>query len=134
MGIEPPKTSLTNSKLGSARQRLHANPAIAELPVAAGLLLVTALHIGRAADGFAIRNLGRFQRDIHAIALLQPADRDFDMLLAGAGDQKLLGLRVAVEAQGEILFEQFVEGVAHAVFVGAAFRLHGEGDGRLRQL
>ena len=36
----------------AARQRLHANPAIAELPVAAGLLLVPALHVGASREWF----------------------------------------------------------------------------------
>ena len=92
-------------ELSAARQRLHANPAIAELAVAAGLLLVAALHVGLAADGFAIRNLGRVQLDIHAVALLQAADDHFDVLLPAAGQQELLGLRVAIKAQRRVLFE-----------------------------
>src|ERR1039458_8919187 len=46
-------------KLGAARQRLHFDPAIAELAVAAGLFLVAALDVGVAPYGFAIRNLRR---------------------------------------------------------------------------
>ena len=125
--------SLTNSNFAAARQRLHADPAVAELPVTAGLLLVPALHVGGSADGFAIGNLGRFQGDVHAIALLQPADGDFDVLLAGSGDQEFLGLRIAIEAQGKIFFQQFVQRVAHAVFVVAALRFDREGDGGLGQ-
>src|SRR6267154_1516078 len=37
-------------ELGTAGQRFQANPAIAELAVAAGLLLVPALHLRLAAD------------------------------------------------------------------------------------
>src|SRR5262249_44721633 len=65
-----------------ARQWLHADPAIAELPVAAGLFLVPALYVGFAPNGFAIRNLGGLQHDLDGVAFLQTADDDFDMLLA----------------------------------------------------
>ena len=101
--------------------------------MSAGLLLVAALHVGGSADGLAVGNLGRFERDIHAVTLLQAADSDLHVLLTGAGDQKFLGLRVAVETEGKIFLQQFVESVPHAVFVAAAFRFHGERDGRLGQ-
>ena len=111
---------MANSNFAAARQRLHADPAIAELAVAAGLLLVPALHVGLAANGFAIRNLGRVQFHVHAVALLQAADDDFDVLLPAAGEQKFLGLRIAIEAQRLVLFQNLVDRVAHAVFVVAA--------------
>ena len=97
--MAPPKTSFSNANFPAARQRLHANPAVAELAVAAGLLLVAALHVGLSANGFAIRNFRRVQLDVDAVALLQAADDDLDMLLAAAGEQKFLGLRIAIEAQ-----------------------------------
>ena len=121
-------------ELPAARQRLHANPAIAELAVAAGLLLVAALHVGPAANGFAIRNFRRVQLDVHAVALLQTADDHFDVLLAAAGQQKFLGLRIAIEAQRLIFFENPLDGVAQAIFILAALGRNREGDGRLRQV
>ena len=121
-------------EVAAARQRLHLDPAIAELAVAAGLLLVAALDVGPAADRLAIGNLRRLQGDIHAVALLQAADDDFDVLLPAAGQQELAGLRVAVEAQGLVLFQDAVDGVAHAVFVVARLGFDGEGDGGLGQL
>ena len=132
LGIEPPKISLANSKLAAARQRLHLDPAIAELPVAAGLLLVASLDVRPPADGFAIGNLRRFQGDIHAVALFQTADHDFHMLLPAARQQELAGLRVAVEAQRLVFFQDAVDGVAHTVFVVARLGFDGEGDGGLR--
>ena len=119
-GMAPPKTSLANSNLAAARQRLHANPAIAELAVAAGLLLVPALYLGLATNGFAIRNFRRVQLHVHAVALLQTADDDFDVLLSAAGEQKFLGLRIAIEAQRLIFFENALDGVAEAIFILAA--------------
>ena len=130
--MDPPKISLANSNFVAARQGLHADPAIPELPMSAGLLLVPALHVGGAADGLAVGDLGRLEGDIHAVPSLQTADGDFDMLLSGSRHQKLLGLRIAVEAQREVLFEEFMERVTHAVFVTAALRLDGERDGGFR--
>ena len=120
-------------ELRAARERFHLDPAIAELAVAAGLLLVPPLDVGKSANGLAIGNFGRLQRDIHAIPLLQPADYDFHVLLSRARQQKFARLRVAVEAQGLVFFQHLVNRVAHAVFVIAALGLDGEGDGRLGQ-
>ena len=121
-------------ELGAARQRLHLDPAIAELPVTAGLLLVAALDVGLAANGLAVGDLGSLQRHLHAVALLHAADHNLDVLLAGAGQQELARLRVAVEAQRLVFFQNAVHGVAHAVLVVARLGLDGEGDGGLRQL
>ena len=121
-------------ELSAARQRLHADPAVAELAVAAGLLLVAALHVGLAANGLAIGNFRRVQLDIHAVALLQAADDHFDVLLAAAGEQKFLGLRIAIEAQRLIFFEDALDGVAQAVFILAALGRDRKRDRRLRQL
>ena len=118
-------------EFAAARQRLHLDPAIAELAVTAGLLLVPALHVGAAANGFAIGNLGRLQDYLSVVALLQLGDDDFDMLLAGSGDQEFLGLRIAEEAQHGIFFHQLVDAVAQLVFIGARLGLDGEGDRRL---
>ena len=56
------------------------------------------------------------------------------MLLAGAGEEELAGLAVAIETQGLVLFQDAVDGVAHAVFVIARFGLYGESDGGLGNL
>ena len=131
--MDPPKISLANSNFAPRAQRLHLDPAIAELPVAAGLLLVPPLDVGLPANGLAIRNLGRLQRDIHAITLLHAADHDFHVLLARAGEQKLARLRIAIEAQRLVLFQNAVHRLPHAIFVVARLGFNGESDGRLRQ-
>jgi hypothetical protein len=56
------------------------------------------------------------------------------VLLPAAGQQKFLGLRIAVEAQALVLFEDLVDGVAHTVLVIARLGRDGVGDGRLRQI
>ena len=65
--------------------RLHLDAADAELAVAAGLFFVLAFGIGAAANGFAIGDFGRLERQVHVIALVELGDDDFDVLLAGAG-------------------------------------------------
>ena len=79
-------------KLSATGERRHSDFAIAELAVSAGLLLVASLHVGGAANGFAVGNLGRLEDDLGVVAALEFADDDFDVLLAGSGDQEVLGL------------------------------------------
>ena len=89
------------------------------------------LHVGLAPNGLQVGNFRSLQSDIDAVAFLEAADRDLHVNLPGTGYQKVLRLRVAVEAQREVFFEEFVQGVAHTVFVVAALRFHGKGDGGL---
>ena len=55
------------------------------------------------------------------------------MRLAGAGDEELVGLRIAEEADQQVLFHELVDGGRELVFVGAALGLDGVGHGRLGQ-
>src|SRR6266851_1420728 len=113
---------------------LHLDAANAKLAVAAGLFLVLAFRVGLAANGFAIGNFGGLEGEVDMVALVELGDDDFDMLLAGAGQQKFLGLRIARKAQRGIFLEDFMDRDADLVFVGAGFRLDGKGDGRLGKL
>ena len=110
LGIAPPKMSSTNSMPVPRGRRLQIDAADAELPVAAGLFLVFAFGVGFAANRFAIGNLGRLERQVHVIALMQLGDDDFDVLLARAGEQEFLGLRIARKTQRGIFFQNFVNG------------------------
>src|SRR5204863_9662998 len=85
-------------EFSAARQRLHLDPAIAELSVTAGLLLMTALNVRRPADRLPVRDFRGFQRHVHPVTALQAADHDFHVLLARPRQQELARLRVAVEA------------------------------------
>ena len=69
-------------EIGAARQRLDLDLAVAELAVAAGLLLVAAVRLGRRLDRLAIRNARRLQVHVDAEAALQLRDRDLDVQLA----------------------------------------------------
>ena len=61
-------------------------------------------------------------------------DHHFDVLLAGAGEKKFFGLRIAGKTQGGIFLENFMDGDAEFIFVRAGFRLDGESNGGLGNL
>ncbi len=65
------------------------------------------------------------------IALFEAADDGLDVRLACAGDEELVGLRVAVKANEQILFHELVNGGRELVLVGAALGLDGVGHGWL---
>ena len=110
----------------AAFDRLHLDAADAELPVATGLFLVLAFGVGLAANGFAIRHLGRLQREIDVVALVELGHHDFNVLLARSCKQKFFRLRIAGETQRGIFFQDFMDGYADFVFVRARFRLDRE--------
>ena len=62
-------------------QRLDADPAVAELPVAAGLLLVAAVRLGARRDGLAVGDARELQVDLDAEPPLQLGDGDLDVEL-----------------------------------------------------
>src|SRR5262249_10159418 len=117
----------------AALDRLELHAADAELAVPAGLFLVLAFGVGLTADGFAVGHFGRLQREVHVVALLELGDDHLDVLLAGTGEQKLFGLRIARIAECGVLFQYFVNPYANLVFIGARLRLNRKGDGWLRQ-
>src|SRR6185312_1242235 len=117
----------------AALHGFHLDFAVAVLAVAAALLLVATLDVSLAANGFAVRDLGRFEVDLSVVTLLELGDDDFNMLLAGAGDEKFLGLLVAEEAEHGVFFHQLVDAVGELVFIVATLGLDGEGDGRFRE-
>ena len=96
----------------------------------AGLLLVPPLHISFSANGLPVRHLRRFQNHFRVIALFQLRHHDLDVLLSRTGDQKLLRLGIAKEAQHRVFFHEFVQAGAQFVFVGAGLGLDGKGDRR----
>ena len=65
---------------------------------------------------------------------MELGDDDFDMLLAGTGQEKFLGLRIAGETECGIFLQNFMNGDADLVFIGAGFRLDGKGNGGLGKL
>ena len=130
-GIEPPKMSFDELEVAAARQRLELHLAVAELAVAARLLLVAAVRLDRRVDRLAVRDPRQLQRHLDAEAALQLRDRDLDVRLPLAGEQQLLGLRVAGVADGRVFFLQPVQRRADLLLVAAALRLDRVRDDRL---
>ena len=75
-------------EVAAARQRLEPDLAVAELAVAAGLLLVAAVRLGRRGDRLAVGNARQLEVDLDAEAALQLRDRHLDVRLALAGEQQ----------------------------------------------
>ena len=105
--------------------RLEANPDVAELAAAAGLLLVTAVSLYLLLDLLPVGDLRRIQHGVHAEAALQLGDQHVQLLIAGAGDDLLLGLGVVGQGEGGIFLVQTVQAGADLVFL----TLHLGGDG-----
>ena len=82
-------------EIAAARQRLDPDLAVAELSVAAGLLLVASVRLGRRGDRLAIRNPRRLEVHLDAESPLQLRDGDLDVQLPLAGEQQFVGLRIA---------------------------------------
>ena len=125
--------SSTNSKSAPRAQRLDLDLAVAELAVAAGLLLVAAVRLGRRLDRLAVRNPRRLQVHVDAEAPFQLRDRDLDVQLSLAGEQQLLGLRIAAVADRRILFLEPVHRRADLVLVAAGLRLDRVGRAPARE-
>ena len=115
---------------GAARQRLDLQHRVAELAVAAGLLLVPAAHGDRFADGFAIADRRRPRRDRNRIAVAEPLGRHAQMHLALAPDHHLVVLGVVHDAERRILLGQLGEGGAELDVVLALLGLHREREHR----
>ena len=133
-GIDPPKILSTNSSPAPRAERLDLDPAVAELPPAARLLLVPALDLRPTLDGLLVGDPRRQEDDLGVELPLHPLEGDLDVLLADARDQELLGLGVVVVPERGILLGEPGERVRDLVLVALRLRLKGEGDGRLREL
>ena len=83
-----------------------ADPHVAELAVSAGLLLVAALNLHSAADGFAVGDAGLFGLRVGAEFILELGDDDVDVLFALTADDHLIGLGVGAEVHGGIFLGQ----------------------------
>ena len=93
LGTEPP-TTRSRKFQSLAVAGLELDPHIAELAVAAGLLLVTALDLHLFADGLTVgRRWGSSRVDLHAELALQLGDHHIQMLLAQAANASSGGFR-----------------------------------------
>ena len=110
--------------------RLELEPDIAEHPVAAGLLLVPAVHLGLAADRLLIWHARRVGRDRGSELSLQALDDHRGVRLAHR-PQDLLAGRAALEPDRRLLLEHAGEGRTHLVEVALRLGLDRDHQRRL---
>src|ERR1700687_135482 len=111
-------------------ERLDLEPAIAVLAAAPRLALVLALSLGAALDGFFVRHLGRLKFNVYIKFSLELLDRNFDMHLAGAGQDNLVGLRVAMGLQRLVLLDQPLQGLRGLLLVALGLGANRKGNDR----
>ena len=109
---------------GAALDRLQHDVRVAELPAAAGLLLVATVAARLLADRLEVRDARRVEVDLDAEAALEPVDRDLDVHLGHPRHELLAGLRVAAELERRILLAEAPERRRDLLLV--AFRLRGD--------
>ena len=131
--------NLVNKLIAVARavgpnERLHAQPAVAVLTGAAGLLLVATLGTCRAADGLAIRNADRhaFGHDLGAI--LKTIEQDRNLRLAHRRNNGLASLLVAVDAHSRIGLAGLLDKRVELLFVPAILGLNSDAILRVGEL
>ena len=118
----------------AARHRLDLQHHVAELAMAAGLLLVAAALGDRFADGLLIADRGRLRFDVDAKAVLEPLERDAQMHLALPPQHDVVGLRVLDHRQRRILLVQPQQRLAELDVVLAVGRRERHRQHRRRRL
>ena len=93
------------------------NPHVAELAVAAALLLVAALHLNRLADGLAVGNLRVLEHGFRAELALQLLAHDFKLQFALAADEGFGGHRVFGDDDVRHFFAQARQAGEHLVLL-----------------
>ena len=106
---------------------------VAVLAVAAGLLFVLALRLGRLADRFAIRDLRHAGLQVDAEAILQLGENDVEMKIAHAGKDVVVRFRVLFEADGGIFFGDAAHRRSQLVLVGPTLGIDGDRIHRTRE-
>ena len=117
--MAPPTILVLELEAVAPRQGLDVDDAHAELAVAAGLLLVRALDAARrAGDRLAVGDPHVLGVDVGAELAGQLLERDLQVGLAGALEQRLVGLVVALDHQRRVLVLEAVQGGGQPVLVG----------------
>ena len=114
--------------------RLKADPDVAELAAAAGLLLVAAVGLDLALDLLTVSDAGGLELGLDAEAALELGAQDVDLNVAGAGDDHLVGLGVVDEREGDVLLVQAGEAGSDLVVLALGLGADGHGVAGLCQL
>ena len=109
LGDRPAVDFLFEQEAFAASQRPHLDDHVAELAVAARLLLVAPLLGDRFADRFAVADGRRVRLDLDSVAAAQARGDDLQMLVVDAAQAKLVVGLVMLEDQRRILLEQTLQ-------------------------
>ena len=90
--------------------------------MAAALAFVTAICARLLADSFAVRNARLAGLQVHVELAFDPFNGDLQMCLAHTREMDLGGLWIACHTQRAILLQYAIQGIAHLVQIGLAFR------------
>ena len=118
---------------GSALGRLDPQPRDGELPVTTALLLHLAFGFGFAADGLAVRDAYLFALDFDAEFPRQALERDGEVGLAHAAEQRLMRLGVALDPEHRVFLLQPVQRVGELVLVGLGLGVDRHREQRFRE-
>ena len=97
---------LIDELVARPRVRGDAQPAVAELPGTARLLLVTTLGLGGLANGFAIWNAHRHEANIDARLLLAAGNEHVNLRVAHRGEHGLVRFLVALDMDRRVVFRR----------------------------
>ena len=89
--------------------RLEADIDVAELAVAAGLLLVTAVDLDLLLDGFTVGDLGGLEHSLDLVLALELGHQDGELHVASARDDEFLGFGVVAIGEGGVFLVQLDE-------------------------
>ena len=132
-GIDAAHDLVVEDEPGAPRQRRDADPAVAVLTAAAGLLLVLPLPFRPAPQRLAIGDLRLADQRVHAELPRQTSHHDLEVPLTQAADQRLSQLRVVLVVERRILLVQLVQPRGELVFLAALLHLHRDRDHGLRE-
>ena len=118
----------------AALERLDAQEHLAELPRAAGLLLVPAVPFRLARDGLAIGNARRVRLHAHAVALRHALEQHAQVELAHAVQHGLIERGVMLEAHARIFRGELVKRVRQPLLIAAPLGLDGHAQHRRREV
>ena len=114
---------------GLALAGLEADPHVAELAGAAGLLLVAALLGHRLADLLPVGHPGLGQLHLHVEAALELVHQHVHLDVAGGGDHHLVGLGVVHHVKGGVLLVEAAQARGDLVLLAPG--LGGDGPGEV---
>ncbi len=113
--------------------RSDFQPAMTILAFTTGLTNKFTFRLNSLADGFAVSNLRITNSAAYFEFAQQTVNDDIQVKLAHTGNNGLGGFRISVNAEGRILFSQFLQGNAHLFLVCFSFRFNCYGNYRIRE-